>query len=147
MPNAALMRKVASAFEKADLQPLFDALDERIVWKSAATNKGVFRFGGEYHDAIGVLEVTSQIATEFYFHRFEPKEIVTTGDVVWGIFSVEADYKPRGKPTQRPLPVKFECAIRWRIHDGKIVEHQSFFDTASLLIQQEKARTVSASPT
>jgi hypothetical protein len=27
-------------------------------------------------------------------------------------------------------------AIRWRLKDGKIIEHQGFFDTASLLIQQ-----------
>jgi hypothetical protein len=26
--------------------------------------------------------------------------------------------------------------MRWKLRDGKIVEHQAFFDTASMLIQQ-----------
>ena len=29
-----------------------------------------------------------------------------------------------------------EFAVRWRLKDGKIIEHQAFWDTASLLIQQ-----------
>jgi hypothetical protein len=27
-------------------------------------------------------------------------------------------------------------AFRWRLKDGKIIEHQGFWDTASLMIQQ-----------
>jgi hypothetical protein len=30
-------------------------------------------------------------------------------------------------------------AIRWRLKDGKIIDHQAFFDTAYLLITQRTA--------
>ena len=42
---------------------------------------------------------------------------------------------PVGKSDQNKA-IELEVVIRWRLRDGKIIEHQSFFDTASLLIQQ-----------
>lgn len=33
------------------------------------------------------------------------------------------------------LLMKKECAIRWRLSRNKIVEHQCFLDTASMLLQ------------
>jgi ketosteroid isomerase-like protein len=136
MTPEALMRKVTAAFEKADLQPLFDAVDDETVWKSASSLKNGFRFGGEYKKRAGVIDVTSRISTSYYFWHFKPKEIISHGEIVWGLFEVEADYKPANKPKQRPRYVIFECAIRWRVRDNKIIEHQAFFDTASLLDQQ-----------
>jgi EAL domain-containing protein (putative c-di-GMP-specific phosphodiesterase class I) len=35
--------------------------------------------------------------------------------------------------------IALEMAIRWRLKDSKIIEHQAFFDTASLLVQQGKS--------
>jgi len=136
MTPEALMRKIAAAFEQADLQPLFDAVDDETVWKSAAGSKNHFRFGGEYKKRAGVIDVTSHISTSYYFWHFKPKEIISHGEIVWGLFDVEADYKPADKPRQRPKYVFFECALRWRVRDNKIIEHQAFFDTASLLAQQ-----------
>ena len=133
MSSVALMKRVAAAFEKSDLQPLFDAIHEKIVWKSASAVDGFFRFGGTYLGSVGVKEVTARLATKYSFHRFTPKEIVSSGDVVWGLFHVEGTYHPRGS---KPVKVEFEVAIRWRVKDQKVVEHQAFFDTASLLAQQ-----------
>jgi ketosteroid isomerase-like protein len=136
MTPEALMRRVIAAFEKADLQPLFDAVDDETVWKSASSLKNGFRFGGEYKKRAGAIDVTSHISTSYYFWHFKPKEIISHGEIVWGLFEVEADYKPSNKPRQRPKYVIFECAIRWRVRDNKIIEHQAFFDTAALLDQQ-----------
>jgi len=136
MTSEALMRRVMAAFEKADLQPLFDAVDDETVWKSASGLKNNFRFAGEYKKHAGVIDVTSRISTSYYFWHFKPKEIISHGEIVWGLFEVEADYRPPNKPRQRPKYVIFECAIRWRVRDNKIIEHQAFFDTAALLDQQ-----------
>ena len=138
MTHEALMRKIVGAFAMADLQPLFDALDENVIWKSASTVGGTFRFGGEYSKIIGVKEVMSQIATAYSIQRFEPKEFIESGDIIWGLFEVEAIYQPTGKPSAPSRPLKFECAIRWRIRDNKIAEHQAFLDTSSLLHQQDR---------
>jgi hypothetical protein len=71
----------------------------------------------------------------------KPREIVAAGNVVWGLFDVELDYDPSrgvddiGK-SKHSKSAELEVAIRWRLKDEKIIEHQAFFDTASLLIQQ-----------
>ena len=128
------MRKVAEAFEKADLQPLFDVIAEKIVWKSGSTIKGPFLFGGTYIGRPDVLELTVEISAGYVFRQFVPKEIICHGDILWGLFQVEGHYMPpRGRTRKR---FRFECAIRWRLQGGKVTEHQSFFDTNALLQQQ-----------
>ena len=141
-----LMRVVVAAFEEGDLKPLLGAVHKDIVWKAASPHTNLFRFGGVHHTREGVMDVTAQIAMDYVFRSFKPREIVAKGDVVWGLFEVEADFEfESGKPGQglkqrsdRPeiRPVKLDIAIRWRLKDGKIIEHQAFFDTASLLLQR-----------
>jgi ketosteroid isomerase-like protein len=131
----ALMRKISAAFEKGDLQPLLGSLHPEVVWKAASTQVGLFRFSGTHHERSGVRDVTSQIAMDYTFHRFQPRDIVAQGDLVWGLFDADISYKPlAGKDTTKH--VTLEMAIRWKLKDGKIIEHQAFFDTASLLTQQ-----------
>jgi ketosteroid isomerase-like protein len=137
MDGAELMRKVAAGFEKSDLQPLLDAIHEEIVWKTASKQEGVFRFDGEYKNRPGVLDVLSKISMDYTFHYLRPKEILAVGDVVWGHFDASLSFDPKGKGGADKT-VNLEMAIRWRLKDGKIIEHQGFFDTASLLIQQGK---------
>jgi ketosteroid isomerase-like protein len=131
-----MMREVAAAFERADLRPLFDAIDDDIVWKSAAAEGGPFAFGGVYHSRVGVLDVTSHIAARYAFSRFSPLEIVASGDVVWGLFEAEGDYFGSTPSLRIGKPFRFEYAVRWRLRGEKIVEHQGFFDTDALLRQQ-----------
>ena len=142
MDGRSLMRKVAAGFEKSDLGPLFAAIHNEIVWKSANRLDGLFRFSGEYKTRPSVIEVLTDIFLYYRFHRFEPKEIISSGDVVWGQFDVVLTFEPKGSGIVSKH-LDLEMAIRWRLKDGKIIEHQSFFDTASLYIQQvELARPV-----
>jgi len=135
-PNESFMRKIAVAFEQGDLRPLFDALDEQnVVWKSGSAGTGPFRFGGIFTRRAGVIEVTSSIASDYKISRFYPKEVISKGDIVWGLFDVDGEFMPTGKKSCEGHPFEFECAIRWRLHHGKIVEHQSFFDTDALFRQ------------
>jgi hypothetical protein len=63
------------------------------------------------------------------------KEIIAKGDVVWGLFDAEIKYQPVGN--KHPyVPIELEISMRWQIKDGKIIEHQAFFDTAALLVQR-----------
>jgi ketosteroid isomerase-like protein len=135
MDGAELMRRVAAGFEKSDLQPLLEAMHDDIVWKTASRQEGVFRFGGEYKGRAGVLNVMSQLAMDYTFRRLTPKEILASDDTVWGLCDAVLSFDPKGKPVAANT-VNLEIAIRWRLKDGKIIEHQAFFDTAALLIQQ-----------
>ncbi|MBN9553824.1 MAG: nuclear transport factor 2 family protein [Alphaproteobacteria bacterium] len=135
------MRRVMAAFEKGDLEPLFKAIDEGIVWKTASTRAGDFRFSGEYRNRAGVVEVMSKFAMSYFVRRFAPREILSSGEIVWGLFDVEMTYQPMAENPQWRRPVALECAMRWRVKDGRILEHQAFYDTASMLAQQaESAR-------
>ena len=60
------MQRVAKAFEQGDLDSLFSAIDENIVWKSAVTKGGPFNFGGINHKTDGVIELMSEITTEYF---------------------------------------------------------------------------------
>ena len=130
-----LMRTVVAAFEKSDLKPLLDALHQDVVWKSASRQEGLFSFQGEYRNRAGVTEVLSHISKDYTFHRMKPRDITAAGDVVWGLFDVEVRYDAKGKAADAKN-VALEIAIRWRLKDGKIIEHQAFLDTAYLMMQQ-----------
>ena len=130
-----LMRTVVAAFEKSDLKPLLDALHEDVVWKSASRQEGLFSFQGEYRNRAGVTEALSHISKDYTFHRMKPRDITAAGDVVWGLFDVEVRYDAKGK-ADGSKSVVLEIAIRWRLKDGKIIEHQAFLDTAYLMMQQ-----------
>jgi ketosteroid isomerase-like protein len=137
MDGAELMRKVAAGFEKSDLQPLLDAIHDDIVWKTATKHEGLFRFAGEYKNRPGVLDILSKISMDYTFHHLRPIEILAGEDVVWGHFDVGLSYDPKGNSEFGAVKaINLEMAIRWRLKDGKIIEHQGFWDTASLLIQQ-----------
>lgn len=133
-PAEELMRTVTQAFAEGNLGPLMGAIHEDIVWKAASGQANLFRFGGTHKARAGVVNVTSNIAMDYTFRRFEPREIVGKADVAWGLFDAEIVYNPLGRG-KTPRIVTLEIAIRWRLKDGKIIEHQAFFDTQSLLAQ------------
>ncbi len=127
--NKTLMARVTRAFAEGDMQPLLTALDDNVQWTS---NSPVpyFRFGGGHTNRDGVKELLALIAATYMFRRFQAKEIVAEGETVWGLFEVEAAHQSSGKQ------VKLDLAIRWIMRDGKVISHQGFFDTASVLLQQ-----------
>ena len=139
-PGEDLMRTIVAAFEKSDLRPLLNALHDDVVWKSASRHDGPLSFKGDYKNKTGVLEVLSLMSRDYTFHHLKPKEIVASGDVVWGLFDAGLRYDPKGKGIGSAT-VQLEIAIRWRLEDGKIIEHQAFFDTAHLMVQQSRLQS------
>ncbi len=129
LSNKNLMLSVIAAFKDSDLAPLFEALHPDVVWTSTAPRQ-FFRFGGTHRGLAGMREYTALLFTHYHFVRFDPKAITTKGDQVWGVFAAEARHRPTGRY------VKSDISMRWTVKDGKITEHQGFFDTAGVLIQQ-----------
>jgi ketosteroid isomerase-like protein len=125
------MKGIVEAFGKSDLRPLFDALDENVVWKSASRAGGPFRFSGNFANRAGVVELISKLSSAYFFKRLEARDIVADGDIVWGLFDAELVRAADASGAHREI--RLEMAIRWRLKNGKIVEHQGFFDTAALL--------------
>ncbi len=130
---AKLMRTVTAGFEQSDLRPLIDALHPPVIWKSAAEEEGpLLRFGGTHVGRVGVTQVLATIAADYHFRRFKPVEIVESGEIVWGIFDAVIEHLPTVRKRLNAKAIAFKCAIRWRVRDGKILEHQAFFDTAAV---------------
>ena len=125
------MKNVMRAVESANFEPLYNAISSDVVWKSAATMKGFFPFGGQYKGRQGVETLISEIETDYTLRSLTPKEVVSKGDVAWGLFWVDLFYKPT------LAQVCFDLAIRWRLKDGKVVEHQGFIDTAAMLVREQ----------
>ena len=131
------MKTAVEAWGRADLRPALDAFDENIVWKSASTRDGgVLRFGGVYIGKTNVIALLSKLSTRYFFQRYTAKEIISKGEIVWGLFDVYGNYLPASGHAQAQKPIALEMAFRWQVRDGKILEAQCFFDTAALLIQQ-----------
>jgi ketosteroid isomerase-like protein len=127
--NKNLMLSVLAAFKDGNLVPLFEALSPDIVWTATAP-KEFFRFGGTHRGIAGMMEYTALLFSRYHFTRFKPKIVTAKGDQVWGLFEVEALHQPNSRY------VRSDIAIRWTVKDGKITEHQGFFDTAGVLMQQ-----------
>jgi ketosteroid isomerase-like protein len=127
--NKNLMLSVIAAFKESDLEPLFEALHPDVVWKASAPRE-FFRFGGTHRGHVGMREYTALLFSRYHFVRLDPRTITAKGDQVWGVFAAEALHRPSGRY------VKTDIAMRWTVKDGKITEHQGFFDTAGVLIQQ-----------
>jgi ketosteroid isomerase-like protein len=127
--NKELMLSVFAAFRDGNLAPLFDAVSPDVVWTSSAPQQ-FFRFGGTHRGLSGMKEYTALLFSRYTFIRFEPMNVTARGEQVWGLFDAEALHQPSGKY------VKTEISIRWSVRDGKVVEHQGFFDTAGVLLQQ-----------
>jgi len=135
--NKNLMLTVLAAFQDGDLGPLFDALSPEVVWKATAP-KEFFRFGGTHKGIAGMKEYTALLFSRYHFTRLAPKTISAKGDQVWGIFDMEALHQPSGRY------VRSDVSIHWTVKNGKITEHQGFFDTAGVLLQQGDIAVVAA---
>jgi ketosteroid isomerase-like protein len=129
LSNKNLMLSVLAAFAHGNLEPLFAALSPNVVWKATAPRE-FFRFGGIHRGIAGMKEYTALLFSRYHFTRFTPKTLTAKGDQVWGLFEAEALHQPSGKYVQSDI------SIRWTVKDGKITEHQGFFDTAGVLMQQ-----------
>jgi ketosteroid isomerase-like protein len=127
--NRALMLSVMAAFRDGQLDPLFDILDDNVIWISTAPPE-FFRFGGTRRGRAGVKEYTALLFVGYHYTRFEPRGVAAKGDQVWGVFEVEALHRASGRY------VRTDASIAWTIRGGKLVAHQGFFDTAGVLMQQ-----------
>jgi ketosteroid isomerase-like protein len=129
LANKTLMLSVIAAFADGNLEPLFAALSPEVVWKATAP-RAFFRFGGTHRGLAGMKEYTALLFSRYHFTRFTPRILTAKDDQVWGVFEAEALHQPSGKHVQTDI------SIRWTVKDGKITEHQGFFDTAGVLMQQ-----------
>lgn len=133
MTPELLMRCVTQALQRGDTRPLFDALDDEVVWTTGAKQRGFFPFGGTYKGRLGVEEMLSDFSKRFRYRRITPSEVASNGDTLWAIFDVELESTETSSIPGSPRIISTEIAVHWRLRNNKIIEHRGFFDTATLL--------------
>lgn len=126
MTPIELVQRVTEAFESSDFAPLLEHLDENVVWKAAQRIPGSLRSAGIYRGRSGVLQVTSEILMSVTFARLRPIEIVSEGEIVWGLFETVV------VPRKGSARIAYETALRFRIRNQRFLEISSYFDTAGL---------------
>ena len=120
------LRRIMRAYLQGDLEPLFAAASDDVVWDSNVS-KGNFRFGGRFQGRVGLKEALSLIASEFAIIRYDVRELTGDGDVVWALNDVTISEHKTGKRAEVRL------ANRWQFQGDKIVSCAEFFDSAGVL--------------
>lgn len=134
-PSEELMKTCIEAWGQGDLAPVRAALHDDVLWISAATEwDDQLRSGGVHRGRAKVIALLAKIATGYFNTACKAKEIVSSGEIVWGLFDFRARYT--GAAGKADKTVQTEMAFRWRVREGKIIEAQTFFDTAGMLAQQ-----------
>ena|ERR1700742_817926 len=128
MSNKNTLGRVIRAYVEGDLAPLLAHTAEDVVWESNAS-AAHYRFGGRFKGHLGLKEGLSLVATEFGVLRYDVREMVEEGDVIWALSELEVLEHKTGKRATLPL------ANRWQFRDGKIVSCSEFFDSARVLAE------------
>jgi len=121
------LRHIMEAYVQGDLEPLMVAAADDIVWNTNVPASH-FRFGGEFHGRIGLKEGLSLLASEFSLVRYDAREMIGNGDVVWVLSDVIISENRTGRRANAKL------ANRRQFRDGKIVSCTEFYDSVSVLI-------------
>ena len=122
--NVATIRSLYEAFGRGDIPYILDRLDPNVEWHAPATvpfSKGRHRGPGE------VARFFAGIAEHIAEPSVETHEFLAIGDRV----VVLLRFRGRGK--ESGLPFDAPEAHVWRLSGGKVVEEQTYADTAAIV--------------
>jgi hypothetical protein len=111
MTSEELMRTAIEALGRGDAAPYEAALHDNVIWRSAREPDPDSDGQGRENVTV-LLEKIASATTDFRRH-WHARDIVSRGDIVWGLFDAEDSETA-------------EMLVRWRMQDGKIVYAQTF---------------------
>jgi ketosteroid isomerase-like protein len=123
------IKAILTAYGEGDMGALREALDPGIVYHSHAPSE-LFRWGGRHEGQVNGLAVLSALASDYAVHRYEVKEIVGEGDVVW----VRADLEATDR--HRKIRVETQLATRWEFKGDHVIRVDEYYDTAAVALKQ-----------
>jgi ketosteroid isomerase-like protein len=109
------MKQAVEALGRGDAAPYEAVLHDNVVWRSPAFDvdpdaDGV-RLG---RDSVSALLEKIAEATADFSAQWRARDIVSRGDIVWGVFGNDN------------APGNSGMMVRWRMQDGKIIHAQTF---------------------
>ncbi len=117
-----VIQSMYAAFGHGDLDSVLAKVAPDCRWK--ASGEGI-PATGEYSGIAGVQEFFGKLMASEEVLRFEPREFIASGDRVVALGFEEC----RMRKTEKKASTSW--AMVFRVREGKVVEFETFFDTAA----------------
>lgn len=131
--NKAALHRIIAAYAIGDLTPLLEALHPEVVWASHGPPDQL-RFAGKHEGRDNCVAGLSLMATDFALHSYDIVELVAEGDIVWMHARLETSRRAGG------FRHVLDVANRWQFHDGKIMSITEYYDSASMLMRDNRLK-------
>lgn len=123
MSHADTVRGIYEAFARGDVAAILETLADDVEWEYGVNSTTVpWLQPRRGRDAVPGFFETLFPAIEI--HRFEPKELLESGDLVVAIIDFEFTVRATGRRV-----VEEDEAHLWRFADGKVVRFRHRADT------------------
>jgi ketosteroid isomerase-like protein len=122
-PRVAVVRGFNDALARGDMGGMLDLLDPELEWRAPES----VPWGGTFHGHAGFGEFVGKLLDQPAEFRREVLEYLDAGERV--VVLLRQMGRRKGSDTEYDVP---EVHI-WTIRDGKIVDFEGFFDTATVL--------------
>ncbi|TQV83606.1 nuclear transport factor 2 family protein [Denitrobaculum tricleocarpae] len=130
--NKHLLSRCYDAYAACDPQPLVSLFDDEASYNAVARCED-FSFAGPCHGRRAVLENIARIHADYDLEKYAVTRMIAQDDLV----AVHADVGFRYKSTGNLVAI--DKVDLFRMRDGKIIEFNEFFDTASAYDMREGA--------
>jgi uncharacterized protein len=121
--DVAVVRAFYEAAARRDVDAILDLLDPEVVLRAPES----LPWGGTFHGHEGVQEFFGKLAEEPVENRREVQEYLDAGDRI--IVQLHLFGRAKGGDTETEVP---EIHV-WTVQNGKIVDLEAIFDTATAL--------------
>ncbi len=128
--NKALLSRCYDAYADSDPQPLVSLFDDEASYNAVARCTE-FSFAGPCHGRSAVLDNIARIHADYDLEKYTVTHMIAQDDMV----AVHADVGFRYKSTGNLVAI--DKVDLFRMRDGKIIEFNEFFDTASAYDMRE----------
>ena len=127
--NKALLARILTAYGEGDLAPMRAALDPAVVYHTHGPTE-FFRFGGRHEGLAATIAALSAIASDYAVHRYQIRELIGEGEIVWLTADVDATDR------RRKMRLAITLASRWQFHSGRVVAVDEYFDSGEVALKQ-----------
>jgi ketosteroid isomerase-like protein len=121
--NVGVVRGFNDALAQGDMGGMLDFLDPQLEWRAPES----VPWGGTFHGREGFREFVGKLLDQPVEFRREMREYLDAGDRI--VVLLRQMGRRKGSDTEYDVP---EVHI-WTIRDGKIVDFEGSFDTATVL--------------
>jgi uncharacterized protein len=122
-PGIAVVRGFNDALTRGDVPGMLDFLDPQVEWRAPAS----VPWGGTFHGHEGFREFLEKLLEQPAEFRRELTEYVDAGERV--VVLLRQMGRRKDGDTEYDVP---EVHV-WTVRDGKVVDFEGYFDTATVL--------------